>query len=258
MTICAVCLVLSSCCIIGEHSGVKRGNPPRNSSGFPGKIQAGMLHLLCLDSQLLLPPHPPWELRFCSLIYGIYFNLFQFIPPLTSMSDQPYKAIINIELLGSCWDLDKSLGGVQGNNHSRFFRVKKKKQTQNQNNHKARRSLQKHHSGFVALTPLWEWRIKLGRVYPHTHPGDSQPSQAHFPADFPLIIPGGWWSLPISICTQGRGFQVEIWEFCKFRAWKTLGNRSHSPASDSQEIWVCRRPFQILIFITSFTPKSGF
>lgn len=127
VTICAVCLVLSSCCIIGKHSGVKRGNPPRNSSGFPGKIQAGMLHLLCLDSQLLLPPYPPWELRFCSLIYGIYFNLFQFIPPLTSMSDQPYKAIINIELLGSCWDLDKSLGGVQGNNHSRFFRVKKKK-----------------------------------------------------------------------------------------------------------------------------------
>lgn len=59
----------------------------------------------------------------------------QFIPPLTSESaerDRPYKDIINIELPGSNWDFDKSLGGVQGNNYSRVKKKKNPQQPQNQ------------------------------------------------------------------------------------------------------------------------------
>lgn len=57
-----------------------------------------------------------------------FMQFMQFIHPLTSASverDRPYKDIINIELPGSNWDFDKSLGGVQGNNYSRFSQGKK-------------------------------------------------------------------------------------------------------------------------------------
>lgn len=109
--------------------------------GFSGKIQAGMLRKECCISSA-------WTANYCCLhilpessgFAASLMQFMQFIPPLTSESaerDRPYKDIINIELPGSNWDFDKSLGGVQGNNYSR---VKKNKQTHN--NHKTRTSLQ--------------------------------------------------------------------------------------------------------------------
>lgn len=98
--------------------------------GFSGKIPAGMLRKECCISSA-------WTANYCCLYIlpessgfaASLMQFMQFIPPLTSESaerDRPYKDIINIELPGSNWDFDKSLGGVQGNNYSR---VKKKKKT---------------------------------------------------------------------------------------------------------------------------------
>jgi len=61
-----------------------------------------MLHLLCLDIQLLLPSHPPIKPR--SLGRAVRFvqpnlhNVFSHLASKSAEQDRPYKDIINIEL----------------------------------------------------------------------------------------------------------------------------------------------------------------